>query len=254
VGGAAYDSGCIAALRDAEERHFWFVARREAVLAVLQRSVGDLATRPLFDVGCGTGSLLKRLSDGGVRVEAACDASEEGLRTARGRLDVPLLLIDEGRLPALARGRTMLSLFDVLEHIDDDAAVFRWAASVLGVGGVIALTVPAYPALFGPVDEMAGHRRRYRRRELRAKLSGAGFEVRVLTHFMSPLLPLLAVIRLLGRRRSGHGQFRSEVKLVPGLNELLGWALAIERPLLGRVAIPFGPSLLAVGVRLASVV
>ncbi len=247
IGESAYDGRCVGPLSDVEERHFWFVARRAAVLTVLRRSLSGEGA--LFDVGCGTGSLLRYLSDGGVAVDAACDASPEGLRRARQRLEAPLLLVDQGRCPPLASGRTMLGLFDVLEHFDDDDAVLRWASSVLTAGGAVALTVPAYPRLFGPVDRMAGHRRRYGRAELEAKLRRAGFEVQVLTHFMAPLLPFLAASRWLGRRRSGPEQFQSELAVVRGLNELLLGALALERVLLGRVTIPFGPSLLAVGVR-----
>jgi 2-polyprenyl-3-methyl-5-hydroxy-6-metoxy-1,4-benzoquinol methylase len=253
IGQPGYDPHHFATLDEVEDRHFWFVCRRELIVEALRRSVPDLSRRRLFDIGCGTGGLASYLARAGIGLAGACDAYLAALRVARRRLDVPLVLVDEGRLPPLGVGQSLISMFDVLEHIDDDQATLRWLASVLMPGGALVLTVPAHPFLFGPMDRLACHRRRYRRRELRAKLLGAGLEVRLLTHFMAPLVPGLLLKRWAARWRrppaDDRDELTSDLRIVPGLNALLTRLLRSERYFLRAAPLPFGSSLLAVAVR-----
>jgi SAM-dependent methyltransferase len=173
----------------------------------------------------------------------------------RERLAAPLVLVDEGRLPPLGPGQSLLSLFDVLEHLDDDVATLRFLCSVLDPGGVIVITVPAHPFLFDEMDVLAHHRRRYRRAELREKLERSGFEIRALFHFMAPLVPLLVLGRTLGRlsRRgkvNAAGRRAVELSVISGFNEAMAAILSIERHALASdFSLPFGTSILAVAVR-----
>jgi hypothetical protein len=111
--------------------------------------------------------------------------------------------------------------------------------------------VPAHPFLYDEMDELAHHRRRYTRNGLRERLIAAGFEVRLLSHFMSPLVPLLAVVRTGGRLLPHRATVRrqKEFQVVPGLNGLMMGVLAVERALLRLVSLPFGTSLVAIAVR-----
>jgi 2-polyprenyl-3-methyl-5-hydroxy-6-metoxy-1,4-benzoquinol methylase len=252
-GAPAYDPHFFRTLEEVEGRHFWFVARRELVLDSLRRTIPDLDRRGLFDVGCGTGSLAAFLLRHGVAIRGACDAHTESLAIARRSLSRPVVLVDEGRLPPLGGGHDLLTLFDVLEHVDDDVELLRSLRAALRPGGFLALTVPAHPILFDEMDRLAHHRRRYRRRELRAKLETAGFEVRLLTHFMAPLVPLLYLARKAGGRwralRKDAPAADVELRVVPVLNGLLLLLLAVERRLVRVWSLPFGSSLIAVAVR-----
>jgi SAM-dependent methyltransferase len=250
VGAPGFDPHFYAGLRELEERHFWFVSRREVILAALRRKVPDLASRPLFDIGCGSGGLLAHLRAAGVPLAGACDAFPEALELARRRLDVPLLLIDDGRLPPLGRGQPMVGLFDVLEHIDDDAGTLAWLHSVLEPGGVLALTVPAHPFLYDYKDALSRHRRRYAGGELRRKLEAVGFEVLLLEHFMATLVP----IRWIGRfaafgTRRGEGERPDQLTLVPWVNGLMLAALRVEQIFSRWARLPFGTSLIAIARR-----
>ena len=207
-GAAGYDPHFFRTLHLVEDRHFWFRTRRATILDALKAAVPDWRTRPLFDVGCGTGGLLAYLGRRGVPIAGACDVYGEALATARGRLDAPLLLVDDGAPPPLGGGQAMIGMFDVLEHIEDDAAVLRWVYSVLAPGGILFLTVPAHPFLFGEMDRLARHFRRYRRRELRARLEAAGLEALRVTHFMGALVPVLALTRGARRLRPGASKPR----------------------------------------------
>jgi hypothetical protein len=99
------------------------------------------------------------------------------------------------------------------------------------------------------VDELSGHRRRYRRRELAEKLRRAGFEVLWLTSFCSLLLPLLLANRWRLRLSRAACDLRSELALSPA-NGALERIMRIEEAMIRRgVSFPLGGSLLAVGRR-----
>jgi SAM-dependent methyltransferase len=252
-GAPGFDPHYFAFLAESDRKHFWFRARREVIFDAIAPVVGDGKEGGLFDVGCGSGGLLQYLAERGVRVVGACDAYPQSLRIVRERVRAPLLLVDEGRLPPLGAGYSLLGLFDVLEHIDEDVETLRFLHSILEPGGHLVLTVPAHPFLFDEMDELAHHRRRYRRRELAEKLRAAGFEVKVLTHFMSPLVPLLVLARLLGRlvfgRKRAWERRNAELSVFPALNAALGAVLRVERAVIRRASLPFGSSILALAAR-----
>jgi SAM-dependent methyltransferase len=75
---------------------------------------------------------------------------------------------------------------NVLEHLDDDRAALSRLWAALKPGGRLLLIVPAHPALYGPMDALAGHFRRYVRRSLRGRLSESAFEIDEL-RYINPL-------------------------------------------------------------------
>jgi hypothetical protein len=71
---------------------------------------------------------------------------------------------------------------------------------------------------------------------------------------MSPLVPLLVLMRAAGRRFQGGRsraleRRRAEFRVVPGVNALMRAALSLERAAMARLPVPFGSSLVAVAVR-----
>jgi hypothetical protein len=67
---------------------------------------------------------------------------------------------------------------NVLEHVKDDCSALENMGAALTPGGVIVLLVPAFPALYGPIDRNLGHCRRYTRRTLTQTARAAGLAVR----------------------------------------------------------------------------
>jgi SAM-dependent methyltransferase len=252
-GAPGYDPHFFETLEGVEDRHFWFVGRRQVIVTALQRCVPDLGRRRMFDVGCGTGGLLVHFVRSGIALAGACDVYTESLRVVRRRVDVPLVLVDQGREPPLGAGHDLLGMFDVLEHVDDDLGMLKALHRALLPGGVLVLTVPAHPMLFGEMDELALHRRRYTGAALRGALLETGFEIRLLSHFMAPLVPALLAIRSLDRRRqrdeAGALRPRAEFRVVPGVNGAMRGILALERLALPRLPMPFGSSIVAVASR-----
>ena len=66
---------------------------------------------------------------------------------------------------------------NVLEHIQNDITELSRAASHCQAGAKIIILVPSGPALYGTMDWMSGHFRRYRKKELEAVARTAGLTV-----------------------------------------------------------------------------
>jgi hypothetical protein len=96
------------------------------------------------------------------------------------------------------------------------------------------------------------HKRRYVAREIRDRLTATGFEVLRVSYMNAFMFPPIATIRLI-RRLQHRMRPRSEPKSdfrypTPGpLNFLLAAVFGAEAPILRRVNIPFGVSILALG-------
>lgn len=68
-------------------------------------------------------------------------------------------------------------LINVLEHMDDDGQALKNIFRLLVPGGNLLLIVPAHAALYGQMDALAGHYRRYGKASLAKLLDDAGFLV-----------------------------------------------------------------------------
>jgi SAM-dependent methyltransferase len=236
-----------ALLPELEGSSFWFRARNNLIAWALHAYFPDAMS--LLEIGCGTGFVLASLRERFPALElTGGDPSPAGLEVARQRLPgVPLSDLDACRLP-FESDFDVVAAFDVLEHIDEDEVALAGLARAARPGGGVIVTVPQHPRLWSAVDEFSGHRRRYRRSELVAKLVAAGLEPLRITSFVSLLLPAVGLSRLLHRRvKASSYDPRTEYSLPRAVNALFGSVMALERALVSRgVSFPFGTSLLAV--------
>jgi SAM-dependent methyltransferase len=228
-----------------EDKHWWFVGRRRVLLAVLDRYLKPGKSNRILDVGCGTGTMLGYLSRYGHA--QGIDADEQAVRFCleRGVRDVQQ--VTASILPFEDGTFDLVTILDVLEHIDDDAGTLRELHRVLRPGGLLLVSVPAYRFLWGPQDEISNHKRRYVAGTLRGRLVEAGFRVRSLSYFNTILFPVVAAIRLLRPYRPGSPGLKSDFTMTrPGpANTLLGYLFALEAPIVWRWNLPFGVSILA---------
>lgn len=245
-----YDPEYYAQLAAVEDRHFWFCARRAAIATVLAPIVAQLPDGfRVLEMGCGGGDVLRVLERTcGRGTVVGADVFFEGLALAKRRVACPLVCTDVRRF-AFDEPFDVACVFDVIEHLEDDAAALRDLHRATKPGGWLLVTVPAYMALWSYFDEAAHHQRRYTPRELRARLTEAGFEVA----YLSPFMCLLAPLMWAGRRLNRSRRVERDLRIVPGLNGLLRAMLALERPALAwGKPLPWGSSLLAVARRRAA--
>jgi glycosyltransferase involved in cell wall biosynthesis len=96
---------------------------------------------------------------------------------------------------------------NVLEHVANDRQALRNIWSVLDPGGRAIILVPEGQNLYGSLDEVLGHFRRYSEEELRSKLSEAGFAVETILRFNRITRPGWYVNGTVLKRRD-FGQFQ----------------------------------------------
>ncbi len=184
------------------EKHPWWQARASLTLALLDR----LGVRPparVLDAGCGWGITLSALEKRGYAA-TGLDVSRKALE----RLDAPGRTLVEADLtrpwpPGVGMFDAVLAL-DVIEHLDDDRDAVARLAERLAPGGVLIVSVPALPEMYGEFDAIQGHRRRYLPETLRAAFSGSGLDVDRVFWWGEWLVRRLRASRLRPRSRPGE--------------------------------------------------
>jgi SAM-dependent methyltransferase len=178
------------------------------------------------------------------------DIDEEAIGYCRERGLTEVRLGSAETLPFQDGSFDLVTALDVVEHLDDDEAALREMRRVLRPGGNLLLTVPAHPFLWGDQDEVNQHRRRYVAPEVRERLTASGFDVLRLTYINAFMFAPIAAVRMLRRlehrvrpRMASESDFRYPA---PGpVNAVLGWIFGAEAPIVRRVNIPVGVSILA---------
>ena len=239
------DAGIYKQMREIEQFHWWFTARRK-IVSRLTQSLLEGTQHRILDAGCGTGGNLAMLSKFGAVVGVEMDPLAAQMSRERNSAD-----IREGSLPAQfpvsdEERFDLVVALDVLEHIDDDVASLTRLRTNLAADGKMLVTVPAFPFLWSSHDEVHHHKRRYRKADLTRKLEAAGLRVVYASYYNSLLFPAAALVRLMERLMVKQ-KAPAEVA-VPNrwLNKLLYGLFVIEKYVIGRISLPFGLSVIAV--------
>ena len=232
-----------------EQSHWWFVGRRKIVFSILDKYLpvvkGQLR---LLDVGCGTGFNLARLDKYGHAT--GVDISEEAVKFSRLRNCKDVLKIDKGDLPFNNNTFNVVTVLDVIEHIDDDYAALSDYYRVMKDKGVLLITVPAYRFLWGAHDVAVDHRRRYVARDLKNKVEKAGFAVKRLTYFETFFFPFVLLSRIKEEFAKNVADNSSPVIRIKDcpyfVNKLLGFIFSLEARFLEGFDFKYGVLLLCV--------
>jgi SAM-dependent methyltransferase len=191
--------------------------RYDVVEAMLPAGVTDV-----LEVGCGQGSLGARLAQRyhylGVEPDrASWELAQQRIRAA-GRGEVRNITSGE-----LGTERfDLVCAFEVLEHIEDDAAAVKEWAALLRPRGWLLLSTPALQRRYGPFDELVGHFRRYDPPAMAALLDRCGFAEIEIRQYGFPLGYLLEATRnVIGRRRLAAVAGRSAAERTAGSGRIL---------------------------------
>jgi SAM-dependent methyltransferase len=240
-----------AACLQIEDRSFWFRHRNRCIASVVRRFAPQEA---LLDIGGGNGYVAKGLTEAGIAC-ALLEPGVDGALAARARGVDPVIcarLEDVGMAPGSVSAAGM---FDVLEHIEDEAGALQQVHALLRPGGLLFLTVPAYALLHSADDVAAGHFRRYTLRSLRRAVVGTGFRPEYATYLFAPLPPGVLLLRtlpsVLGLRRPADAEIQSSEHVRQGLTaRIVDRLLDTEAQRIGSGGtIPFGTSCLAVCIK-----
>ena len=104
---------------------------------------------------------------------------------------------------------------NVLEHIENDIDELTIARSIIKDEGTIVVFVPALPRLYGSMDAISSHYRRYRRKELQAVIAAADMTVEKIFYFDSVgVLPYWLSYKVLNKKTLGGSTVKLYDKLV----------------------------------------
>ncbi|MDE3058857.1 MAG: class I SAM-dependent methyltransferase [Bacteroidota bacterium] len=230
-----------------EDRHWWFVARKKILAALLQQRLPDHAY--ILDVGCGTGGFLMELSAS--HYVYGMDFSSLAVDYCHKRGLNNTYVADFSTFPHPELKFDLISFLDVIEHIDDDVAVLRTAKDYLAGNGKLLITVPAYQFLWSRHDKINHHRRRYTAGSLKKSVTAAGFSIEKLSYFNSILFPVAFAGRLAEKIISRSKNLSPEFAVPPmPINSILKALFSSERLWLRNFSFPFGLSVLCIAKKI----
>lgn len=148
------------------------------------------------EIGPGLGDVAAWIADkdsvGSVHlIESSIDAKE----ILKQRFFLNNKVVISGELKERVTPVDLFLTFEVLEHIEDDAVMLSAIHASMRPGAVFIGSVPAYMKKWQSVDDVAGHVRRYERKELEKKLTQAGFSEVVIETYGFPVTNILFPLR-----------------------------------------------------------
>ena len=226
-----------------ESRLWWMAGRKGILRKLLDRAVAVKPVRRILDIGCGSGNNFDLLAPYGQVI--GCDSSPVQVRRARSRGIAAEVFVTQGDCFEQPFGEPfqLTCLFDVLEHMDDDAGFLTELNRRVEHGHLLLVSVPACPLIYGPHDRLLVHFRRYKLKGLEHLLRSRGFRVIRATHFVTLLFPIIALLRLIEKWREQMGRPQKQVNIgnMPNwANPILRAILAFEAGIANRVRLPFG--------------
>ncbi len=222
------------------------LARAPRFNAWMADTIRPYCGQRILEIGSGTGNLTRRLIPRDQYVASDINPlylhSLQGLTADRPYLDVTLTDVTRGEtFPRPPGGFDTVVCLNVVEHVDDDVAALRNIRAVLAPAGRAIVLVPQGPEVFGTLDEVLGHRRRYTVESLGRLAADAGFTVRETLHFNRVGRPAWWLNgRLLRRRDFGLVQIMMLNLLTP-IFRLVDRALPFDALSLIAVMEPVAP-------------
>jgi SAM-dependent methyltransferase len=156
----------------------------------------------------------------------------------------------------------LVTSFDVLQYVRDDAGVMKELARVIKPGGGLVLTAAALELLRGGHAGTWPEVRRYTTARMQSIVEAAGLTIRRLTYLFATLFPAMLVVRALNRdtARCRGGSSHPPATDPPGadwemrvpaapINAALAGMLSIEAALSRRIPMPVGSSVLVVATK-----
>ncbi len=226
--GRTYEEGKKIGLRDAV--HAVFIMLRFGLFRDIYRDKGPeildiLANAPRFnrwmagtirpylgprviELGAGIGNLSVLLSRGRERYIAS-DIDDEHLARLANRLQYRQSvevhrcdLESPDDFTPFARSLDAAVCLNVIEHVANDRQALANIYSVLAPGGRAVILVPQGMSVYGTLDDVLGHHRRYSEAELRARMTEAGFRVERIVKFNRATFPAWFVNGRIFRKRT----------------------------------------------------
>jgi glycosyltransferase involved in cell wall biosynthesis len=191
---------------------------------VIRPYIGDR----VLEVGAGTGNMSVHLMPRSVYW--ATDVNSHyldylvTLRATRPYMRVAYTDAMDGETFPKGQSFDTVVCLNVVEHVLDDLGALQNVWNTLSDGGRAIILVPCGPKLYGTLDEVLGHFRRYTHEQLVGVAEQAGFRVEHVLNFNRPGVPAWWLNgRFLHRKTFGLGQIRILNILTPVFRVVDSW-------------------------------
>ena len=146
------------------------------------------------------------------------------LRSTRPYMRVGHVDAADGATYPIGQGFDTVVCLNVVEHIADDVGTLKNIYNVLEDGGRAIVLVPCGPKLYGTLDEVLGHCRRYTDEQLNDVAKRAGFRVETILRFNRPgVVAWWLNGKVLKRRTFGLAQIRVLNLVTPMFRLIDSW-------------------------------
>ena len=195
-----------------------YANRYEQILGRVESEVGPI--RSLVDIGCGIGNFLLWAQERGVEA-VGVDVDHDAIATARER-GLDARHVDDLDALRSAGGVDAVTLWDVIEHVDDPLDMLETARSLLRPGGVVIMETPdvrfparpfviavrkvAEPIRWSDMLYYSDHQTYFSARGLSTLLGRAGFDVIDQQGMRSPSAKMERLFRVWADAGSGAGK------------------------------------------------
>jgi len=140
----------------------------------------------VLDIGSGLGNIAQQFKEPGIEEVIFSDYDPLMLGALKDR-DIPLKkysilpldIVDPQVLTHHPGGiANTITCINVLEHIEHDVTALKHMKHFLKKGGKVVIFVPALPKIYGTLDKLVDHHRRYTKKTLGIVLQKAGFSIK----------------------------------------------------------------------------
>lgn len=230
------------AYRELFEKHWWWRSRTELIIDRLRQMQLARHGERILDIGCGDGLFFDRLAEFG-EVEGVEPSVDLVSPHNPHRSRIYVCPFDADFLPG--KRYSLITMLDVLEHLDDPIGALRHALELLTPDGLMIITVPALMALWTNHDVLNHHLTRYTKQSFRQVARQAGFDIREERYLYHWTCPVKLGVRVM----EGVLRPQPEAPRVPvsWANDILFRMSRLEQKTLSALPMPFGSSLMVIG-------
>lgn len=176
-----------------EDGSFWFSHRNKIIAEVIEKVPfsGDFA-----DIGGGNGFQLQNIQKlNKNHKNILIEPGYEGCLNGRSRNIAYVYNMTFEEFDFEEFNIAGVSMFDVVEHIEDDIAFLKGLYSNLKKGTKVYITVPTHNYLWSDVDDYGGHFKRYNRKMVNQLAKDSGFKLIYFSYFFKYLMPISFLLR-----------------------------------------------------------
>jgi 2-polyprenyl-3-methyl-5-hydroxy-6-metoxy-1,4-benzoquinol methylase len=247
-----YPDGGFDFMDNKSDLSFWVKSRNRIFKALIYKNIFKVGEVEILEIGCGTGGFISKISSDDRFKITGSEIYHKGLVYAKTRQPKINFIQYDVVEKALDIDFDMILAFDVLEHIDDDCIAIKNIKNMLKHDGKVIISVPQHRFLWGKLDDLVMHKRRYSKSELVRKIQDNGLRVNYATSFVFILFPLMFLSRMFDRGSASsvaqhEKELEARVVFNPIINELFNLFMRIDEFFIKLgISLPFGGTLIVV--------